>query len=346
MVIKISKMKFTILTCSLVFFLLAMCISCEKEDRRLLDSAFSLAAENPNLKCLIVYKDGQVVREKYFHAGDSLSPHDVRSVTKSVMATLIGIAIDKGYIVSEDETIGDYIRPLFSTIDSAKASITIRDLLSMSSGISGDEFTDPLSYNDWANAPDQLAFTLNSPMDCDPGQVFTYNNGAAHLISAVLTQATGMSTFQFATQYLFEPLGITYHTWLTDKQGIYNGAAGLYLTPYDMLKIGQLYLDKGVYNGVRIVSEEWINKASSYKITTNDIIPFGPGYGYFWWIGDIHRHNYYFANGYGGQFIVVVPDINLIVIATNKWSGLLLETAKQQWYNTIDMILNSIIPIY
>lgn len=339
-------MKKKILTCSLLLFLMIICFSCEKEVSDSLEDAFSRAAENPNLKSLIVYKDGQIVKERYFNDYDSLTLHDVRSVTKSVMATLIGIAIDKGYIQSEDQTIGDFIRPLFGTIDSVKSTIKIRDLLSMTSGISGNDLVDFSRYNDWVNAPDQLAFILNSPMDGDPGQVFVYGNGAAHLASAVLTQATGMSTLQFARQFLFQPLSINTASWLSDKQGIYNGAAGLSLTPYDMLKIGQLYLSKGVYNGVRIVSEEWINKASSFKISTNGIEPFGPDYGYYWWIGDIHGHDYFFANGYGGQFIVVVPNVDLIVIATNKWSGVYLETANQQWYSTIDIIMNEIIPIY
>jgi CubicO group peptidase (beta-lactamase class C family) len=151
---------------------------------------------------------------------------------------------------------------------------------------------------------------------------------------------------QFAKQHLFQPLGITDRSWGTDKQGIYNGGAALSLTPYDMLKIGQLYLNRGVYNGVRIVSEEWIQKASTFKIMTNGIEPFGPGYGYFWWIGSSGSHCYYFANGYGGQFIVVVPDIRLIVVATNNWSNVPTDTANQDWYNTLDVIINKIIPIY
>jgi CubicO group peptidase (beta-lactamase class C family) len=286
------------------------------------------------------------MKEQYFHPSDSSSTLDVRSVTKSVIATLMGIAIDKGYIPSENQTIGDYLRPLVGTIDSVKANIKIRDLLSMTGGISGNDLVDPFRYSTWINAPNQLAFIFNSAMDNNSGQVFTYNNGDAHLISTVLTQAAGMSSFQFARQYLFQPLGIADHNWLQDKQGIYNGAAGLDLTPYDMLKIGQLYLGKGVYNGVRIVSEGWINKASTFKITTNGIEPFGPGYGYFWWVGISASHGYFFANGYGGQFIVVVPDLNLIVVATNNWANVALETANQQWYNTIDVIINKIIPLY
>jgi CubicO group peptidase (beta-lactamase class C family) len=113
-----------------------------------------------------------------------------------------------------------------------------------------------------------------------------------------------------------------------------------------MIKIGELYLNNGVYNGVRVVSQAWIEKASSFKITTNNAQPFGPSYGYFWWIGNIHGHDYFWANGYGGQFIVVVPDIKLVVIATNTWSGVATTTADQQWSSTLDIIMNTIIPAF
>jgi CubicO group peptidase (beta-lactamase class C family) len=231
-------------------------------------------------------------------------------------------------------------------MDSAKASIKIRHLLSMSSGLSGNDLPNVLEYNNWYNAPNQLEYTLNLPMVHVPGQVFGYNTGASHLTSAILTQAGGTSAFQFARQYLFQPLGIADHQWQTDKQGIYIGGAGLYLTPRDMLKIGQLYLNRGMYNGVRVVSEGWIEKASTFKITTDGIEPFGPSYGYFWWVGSSGVHNHFFANGYGGQFIVVVPDLRLIVVATNTWSNVPTGVANQQWYDTLDLIMNKIIPLY
>lgn len=262
------------------------------------------------------------------------------------MATLIGIAIDKGYIQSEDQTIGNYLKHYDSSIDSVKANIKIRDLLSMASGISGNELVDGSEYDAWFNSPNQVDYTLNTSIASQPGQVFNYVSGVAHLTSAILAQATGMSTYQFAKQYLFQPLGIAAHPWETDKQGIYNDAAGLNLTPRDMIKIGELYLNKGVYNGTRIVSEAWIDKAASFKITTRNAQPFGPGYGYFWWLGNIHGHDYFFANGYGGQFIVVVPDIRLVVAATNVWNGVPTATADQQWYSTLDIIMNELIPVY
>jgi CubicO group peptidase (beta-lactamase class C family) len=235
---------------------------------------------------------------------------------------------------------------LKQNIDSVKANIKIADVLSMSSGLSGDELTDQSEYNFWVVAPDQLSYTLNKPMINIPGDYFNYNNGTAHFTSAIISKAAGSSTIQFATDNLFKPMAIETPAWEVDKQGINNGAAGLSLTPTDMLKIGKLYLNKGIFDGTRIVSEEWVTKASTFKISTHNIEPFGPEYGYLWWIGSNNRHSYFFANGYGGQFIVVVPDLDLIVVATNKWSGVSLTTANQQWYSTLRLIMDRIIPAF
>jgi CubicO group peptidase (beta-lactamase class C family) len=347
------RLKTRIVVDVILFILVMVCISCKKDSptsqgstSSQLDDAFSSAAQIPNLRSLVVFKDNRIVREEYFGGCDSNSLFDVRSNTKSIMATLMGIAIDKGFIHSENDTIGFYLRSLDVTIDSVKANIKIRDLLSMTSGFSGNELANVSDYNNWFNSSNQVTYTLHTSMANQPGQVFNYISGIAHLTSAILTQATGMSTLQFARQYLFHPLGIADHYWQSDKQGIYNGGAGLNLTAHDMIKIGELYLKNGEYDGVRVISQAWTDKAASFKISTNNAQPFGPSYGYFWWRGNIHGHDYFWANGYGGQFIVVVRDINLVVSATNIWSGIATGTANQQWYNTLDIIMNKIIPVY
>lgn len=311
-----------------------------------LDDAFATAALIPNLRSLVVYKDDKIIREEYFGGCDQNSVFDVRSDTKSVMSTLMGIAIDKGFIQSENQTLGYYRDQYSGDVDSSKLDIRIRDLLSMSSGLSADELANPGEYDSWFNSPNQVEYTLSLSMNSKPGTVFTYNSGVAHLTSAILTVSTGMSTFEFAKRYLFRPLGIADHAWQTDKQGFYNGGAGLCLTTHEMIKIGVLYLNKGIYNGTRIVSEEWIAKATSNKITTRNAQPFGPNYGYFWWIGSEDGHDYFWANGYGGQFIVVVPDFRLVVAATNTWADIPPSTANQQWNGTINMIMNQIVAVY
>jgi CubicO group peptidase (beta-lactamase class C family) len=333
----------------LLFFLVLLPVGCEENTTNTsvaLEEAFLNAEQLPNLKSLIVYKNNLVIKEKYFHNGAADSDHDVRSVTKSVMSTLIGIAIDNGFIQSEEQTIGVFLQPFVGNIDSTKANIRIRDLLSMSSGFYSNELVSSSEYNSWISAPNQLLFTLNSPLVSQPGQTFYYNSGASHLLSAILTQATGMSCYSFAKQYLFQPLGISDHNWSTDKRGLNNGAAGLRLTPQDMLKIGILYLNGGIYNNNQVVSRNWITKATTSKITTGTVIPFASDYGYLWWNGRSHSRNYFFANGWGGQFIVIVPELNLIVVASNEWSGVPSVIAGEQWYNTLNLIVNDIIPIY
>jgi CubicO group peptidase (beta-lactamase class C family) len=150
-------------------------IGCEEntvDTNAAIEEVFLSAEQLPNLKSLIVYKDNLVIKQKYFHNGAADSDHDVRSVNKSVMSTLIGIAIENGFIQSEDQTIDVFLQPLVGNIDSAKANIRIRDLLSMSSGFYGNELTSPAEYNNWISAPNQLLYTLNQPLVSQPGQSF------------------------------------------------------------------------------------------------------------------------------------------------------------------------------
>ena len=155
-----------------------------------------------------------------------------------------------------------------------------------------------------------------------------------------------MNTKDFAMKYLFEPLGIKEIEWETDNQEFNNGGSGLEITPYDMVKIGQLMLNGGVFNGKTIVSQDYITQSMQSKISTQNTMMFSSDYGYCWWLGQNEKGNYAFANGYGGQFIVVVPNLNVIVVATNDWSGIGATTANSQWNQTMDIILNLIIPAF
>ena len=342
-------MRFKNLKIFLLLLLVLPQMGCEEntvDTSAALEEVFLNAEQLPNLKSLIVYKDNSIIKEKYFHNGAADIEHDVRSVTKSVMSTLIGIAIDNGFIQSEDQTIDVFLDPLVGNLDSAKSKIRIRDLLSMSSGFYSNELASSSEYNNWISAPNQLLYTLSQPLVSQPGQTFYYNSGASHLLSIILTQATGMSSYNFAKQYLFQPLGISDHNWSTDKQGLNNGAAGLRLTPQDMLKIGILYLNGGIYNNTQVVTRSWVTKATTTKITTGTVLPFASDYDYLWWNGRAHSRNYFFANGWGGQFILVVPELSLVVVASNEWSGIPSAIAGEQWYNTLNLIINEIIPVY
>lgn len=333
----------------LIIFLLSLLSCSDSEvtstevDYAKLDAAFNSAAQITNLRSLTVSVGGKIIKTGYFGGGGAENVHDVRSVTKSVTALLIGIAIDKGYISSTDARLGSYIDTALYNITPAKAEITIKDLLTMSSGLEWEELVSVNGYNNWISAPNQIQYVLDKPLVNTPGQVFAYNSGALHLLSYILTKATGKTTLQFATENLFIPLGIGTRGWLKDRQGYYNGAAGLSITPLDMIKIGNLILNRGVYNGNRLVSAEYMNQMLTAQIATNNAQPFTSGYGYGLWLGSNGGSAYTLANGYGGQFIVVVPAKQLVITATNQWSGISATEANNQWYQTLNLILTVIL---
>ncbi len=313
-------------------------------DSPILEEAFRQAEQISGLKSLVVSKDGDIVKERYWKSGGANKPHDVRSVTKSIMGILIGIAIDKGFIKSPDQTIGEFISPLVTGITAEKAGIKIRHLLTMSSGFSGNELINAAEYNDWINSSNQVQWIINKNLVASPGQKFNYNSAALHLLSVILTRAANLETQDFAKKYLFDPLGVTGFYWERDKQNYYNGAAGLNITPRDMIKIGQLILNRGEYNSQRIVSPDWIDQTIARQISTNNSQPYGPDYGFCFWIGKNGKGDYAFANGWGGQFIVIVPKLNLVVAAANNWNGVPVYEANNNWNNTIRLIMESIVP--
>jgi len=334
-----------------LFIIYLLIISCSKNsstepkvDMQKLATAFSNAQQIGNLKSLVVVHNDSILKESFYGTGGADVAHDVRSVTKCVTGILIGIAIDMGFLRSVDQTVGEFIDTLAFNITPDKSAIKIRHLLTMTSGFEWDEMTSVTGYNNWILSDNQVQYLFDKPLIHKSGEYFTYNTAALHLLSVIITKATGMSTKAFALKYLFEPMGITEIEWQMDNQGFNNGGAGLKITPHDMVKIGRLILNRGVYNGKVIVSSNYLDKCGSPQITTNNTIPYGTDYGYCWWIGQ--NNKYIFANGYGGQFIVIVPSSKLVVIATNQWSGVGAQVANDQWYKTLSLIMNEIIPVF
>lgn len=345
--------QFSVLAC-LLFFTLFF-ISCKKDNTTgsaeipnllMLENAFTKAAQIESIHSLVVWHNGSIIKESYFERGTSTTPHDVRSVTKSVISILVGIAIDKNYIQSVNQSINDFLQPIGYSLTSEQKNITIKHLLTMSSGIEWNELTNVSEYNNWISSPDQVKFLLNRSLTSPPGKVFNYNSAALHLLSVIITQASKMNTLEFARKFLFEPLGISITKWEVDKQGYYNGGAGLNITPLDMIKIGRLEINKGLYNSTQIVSASWIENSISSIISTNNANPYGYYYGYGWWTGSNSNFSYAFANGWGGQFIFVVPSLNVIVSATNTWSGVGTTKANEHWMQTINIIMNDILPSF
>lgn len=220
----------------------------------------------------------------------------------------------------------------------------MRHLLTMSSGIGGNELADVGEYNRWAAAPNQLSYVWDQPLLAPPGTRFTYYSPAYYVLSPILTRACGQSAADFARDHLFAPLGIGPREWEVDNQNFSNGAAGLQLTPMDMVAIGNLVVAGGQVGG-QVVSASWVRDATQGQVATS-AQPYASAYGFGWWIGQRSGSDFAFANGYGGQFIVVVPRLHLVVTATNRWQGIGSAAANAQWTTTLDLIMQRIVPAF
>jgi CubicO group peptidase (beta-lactamase class C family) len=346
----------SILLLTLSFVLLT---SCTLEDineadllvnEQQLNDSFTTLGNVRGMKSIIVSRNDTIVKEQYFYSSGPNIAHDVRSVTKTVTALLIGIAIDKGYISSVEEEIGKFLSPLVGNISPDKSELKIKHLLTMSSGLEWYEWGNygeyNNEYNNWWRSSDQITYLLNRNFLHTPGSYFNYNSAGSHLLSIIVSQATGMSTEDFAMQFLFDPLEINFSSWIKDQRGYNNGAAGLSITPYDMQKIGSLLLNKGLYKNKRIVSEKWVNEQLNFYIFTRDANSFANGYGYQTWLWNNGNTSYFDAMGYGGQFILVVPTKKLVITASCDWQSFNSSTADNNWYTIMSTIANSIIPSF
>jgi CubicO group peptidase (beta-lactamase class C family) len=276
-----------------------------------LDSAFARARDLPRIRSLIVQWKGEVVRERYFGGATAASRMNIKSASKGVISALVGIAIQRGHIKSVDQTIAELLPAETRALDSTKRAITVGDLLSMRAGLQSTSFD---GYGAWVTSRNWVSYALRQPMTADRGGPMVYSTGNTHLLSAIITRATKMNTYQFAQRYLARPLGIDLRPWQADPQGIYFGGNDMYLRARDMLKIGTLYLNGGRWNGRQIIPRAWIDSSLVPRTTS----PWnGNGYGYGWWRRDAHGYAINYAWGYAGQFIFVVPELQLVVVTTS-----------------------------
>jgi CubicO group peptidase (beta-lactamase class C family) len=296
-----------------------------------------------NIHSLLVLRKDTLVVEEYFpgvsdggiqvdYDRDTL--HTLRSVTKSVTAALIGIAVDQGLIRSVDDPIAEYL-PEYADIfaDPAKRAIRVRDLLSMTAGLQWDEWSVPYSdpRNDIARlnaAADPVRYVLERPLVAEPGRTFVYSSGVSDTLGGLLQRASGLRPDLFAERYLFAPLGIARYSWSRYPNGFVRTNGGLYLRPRDMAKVGLLYLNGGVWRGERVVSEAWVAQC-----TRAEAPPFSArfvrGYGFQWWLDRFtppgrREVTGFGGRGRGGQFVFVVPEARLVVVFTG-WNDDELE---------------------
>jgi CubicO group peptidase (beta-lactamase class C family) len=275
------------------------------------DSIVAEAESMPRLHSLLISRRGELVLERYFNGRDADDVANVKSVSKSIVSALVGIAIARGAIPGVDATLGDYFQAqLVGEPD--KARITIGDLLTMRAGL---ETTSNRNYGAWVLSDDWVAYALGQPQLRPPGTDMTYSTGNTHLLSAILTRATERSTLSFAQEVLAGPLGFDLAQWPRDPQGIYFGGNDMELTPRQMLAFGELYLNDGKADGRQVVPAEWVDESLQRRTRS----PRGEGryYGYGWWSRDMAGYQVPYAWGYGGQFILLVPDLDVAIVTTS-----------------------------
>jgi CubicO group peptidase (beta-lactamase class C family) len=276
-------------------------------------------ALSSRLDSLLVVRHGEIVVEAYYAPYSAGIPHTVNSVTKAVISTLTAIASKDGLLDSPTHRVLDFFdRHSIANVNDRKEAITIQSLLDMTSGLDWTEPLDgrPDSIFEMERSPNWVNFILDRPMSSAPGDLFHYSSGNAHLLSAVLTKLTGMSTLEYAKTKLFDPLGINDLYWRQDPQGISTGGYGLYLQPRDMAKIGYLYLRNGAWEGKQLVPSGWIDEVM--HATVNMHASWAPELRYsnlFWALPD---KRFYMAVGYHGQVIMIFPDLDVVAVTTGR----------------------------
>ena len=277
--------------------------------------AVKAAGELPRLHSLLASQRGEVVLERYFNGARAARPANVKSVSKSIISALVGVAIDRSLVPGPETPIQTYFPELAKDRDDRKQRITVEDLLTMRSGL---ETTSNRNYGAWVQSRNWVQHALAKPLFAMPGTEMEYSTGNTHLLSAILTKATKTSTWQFAQEALAKPLGFTLPRWPQDPQGIYFGGNDMLLTPRQMLSFGELYLRRGKSvkgsDPAQVVSEKWIERSfvpRGYSRIS------GQRYGYGWWMRELAGHQAYFAWGFGGQYIILVPDLELVVVTTS-----------------------------
>ena len=281
-------------------------------DATVFNEAVETADDMDRLRSLLISQDGELILEQYFNGSDPYTTANVKSVSKSFISALIGIAIDEGHVDSLDQPIADYFGDRLNG-DPAKGAITVGNLLSMQAGL---ETTSFYNFGAWVLSDDWIGFALRQPFLAQPGGRMLYSTGNTHLLSAILTQATGMSTRDYAQRVLGEPLGIRVQPWTRDPDGIYFGGNNMEFTPRQMMAFGELYMNRGRANGQQVVPEEWVDLSLTPVVRSTRNIE--RQYGYGWWMRDMAGLQTAYAWGYGGQFILLVEDLGLVVVTTSS----------------------------
>ena len=345
-----------------IFLFLLMICSCERDftpyplepaiwnsstpeeqgmNAQVLDSAFMQARQTGFVDGLLVIRNGYLVAEEYYNGHDETTPHNVKSVSKSFVSAITGIALQHGYIDSLEEKVLDYFPEyIYPGMDPRKYDITIRHLLTMRMGIRGEAEDNYGVYWEFYASDNWVKKTIEAPLIDDPGAKMHYNTFQTHLLSAIITKATQKSTLEYATDVLFNPMKIDIDSWERDPQGIYMGGNNMLFTPRELLAFGLLYANGGRHDGRQIVPAEWI-ELSWRRLGRS---PWnGHSYGYGWWTRTLAGYDVHFAWGYGGQYVFVVPELQLVTVVTSSLTNRPPGSRGHNW-RVLRLIRDYVIP--
>lgn len=268
----------------------------------------------PRISSFMLYRNGALVSEQHDEGHGRNQPINIKSASKSVLNALTGIAVQRGDLRNLDAPITEYLPQYASKwpANDPRRQITIRHLLTMSSGLPS---TSIHNYGAWVSSRDWLAYALSQELARTPGSAMTYSTGDTHLLAAVLTKAVGMPLRSYAQRHLFDPLGHEISAWDRDPKGINFGGNNFAISPAALLAFGQLYLDEGQANGQQVLTPDWIQQSWTPRFM-NSSFNGRHDYGYLWWHARFGGESTWFAWGYGGQFLFLLPDLEAAVVMT------------------------------
>jgi len=262
--------------------------------------------------CLVVVHDGLLIAEASFHGADCTRARNVKSISKSLLSALVGIALRDHLISGLDQNLGVLLpKRIAGVSDKRKRKITLRELLTMTSGLASTSFG---AYGDWVASSDWVRYVLDRRLVAKPGSEYAYSTGNAHLVSAILTRVAGTSTLRYGRGKLFVPLGLRVLRWRRDPQGIYLGGNDMWVSALDLARFGQLYLQDGEWEGKQLVPREWVRE-STRPHSRGWPERFG-GYGYLWWVPEGHTGEAFFAEGSGSQYVYVSRPARMVIVLT------------------------------
>ncbi len=312
-------------------------------DSQMLEEAFVQGENRGFVDCIMVIRNGYIVAERYYNGYNKNAAHNVKSVSKSFLSAMTGIALRDGYLRSLNVRMLDFFPEyVTSSIDPRKHNITVKHLLMMRGGIENDRSLYDYIYH----SANWIETTIQLPLIYDPGTTFSYNTFLTHLLSVIITRSSGMNTKDFAQVNLLDKMDIICADWKQGPQGYYFGGNNMYFTPRNMARLGYLYLNNGKLNSEQIVPQDWID-ASLTNFTNWSNSNWGDlddvQYGYLWWLGKINNQEVFLAIGHGGQFVICFPDLNMIVVTTSN-NHVDMDKADQQERAVVSIVADYIVP--